>query len=26
VGKELARQGQRVRWNRERRRVEIVDR
>lgn len=26
VGKELARQGQRVRWNRERRRAEIVDR
>lgn len=26
VGRELARQGQRVRWNRERKRAEIVDR
>jgi hypothetical protein len=26
VGRELARQGQRVRWNRQRRRVEIVNR
>ncbi|MCP5451280.1 MAG: hypothetical protein H6972_12200 [Gammaproteobacteria bacterium] len=26
VGKVLARQGQRVRWNRENRRAEIVDR
>ena len=26
VGQELARRGQRVRWNRQRRRVEIVDR
>ena len=26
VGQELARQGQRVRWNRQRRRAEIVNR